>query len=233
MKNALKRIEEALNQLEKLKNTANPQPSAAKKRTYSFEIFLKTAKSDSDVQQQNDSPEPTPEAAKTPELPYLTSASNSCPLLVEQTSIEINSLAENSIADIDDEAKFKQVLRQIQDLYYEGPIVDGWLEYYPPAPAAENCTLREISFERVIDNVEAFGSVSSEQETNSLPGASYRLCGLDASGKQWSYPCPLDQLSSVSIAIARYQQLQQLLQQKQELDRRMKDKGCRRFHVDA
>ena len=167
MKNALKRIEEALNQLEKLKNTANPQPSTAKKRTYSFEIFLKTAKSDSDVQQQSDS----------------------------------------------------------QDLYYEGPIVDGWLEYYPPAPAAENCTLREISFERVIDNVEAFGSVSSEQETNSLPGASYRLCGLDASGKQWSYPCPLDQLPSVSMAIARYQQLQQLLQQKQELDQRIKAKG--------
>ena len=225
MKNALKRIEEALNQLEKLKNTANPQPRAAKKRTYSFEIFLKTAKSDSDVQQQSDSPQPTPDAAKTPELPHLTSASNSCPLLVEQTSLEINSLAENSTADIDDEAKFEQVLRQIQDLYYEGPIVDGWLEYYPPAPAAENCTLREISFERVIDNVEAFGSDSLEQETNSLPGASYRLCGLDASGKQWSYPCPLDQLPSVSMAIARYQQLQQLLQQKQELEQRIKAKG--------
>ena len=225
MKNALKRIEEALNQLEKLKNTANPQPSAAKKRTYSFEIFLKTAKSDSDVQQQSDSPQPTPYAAKTPELPHLTSASNICPLPVEQTSLEINSLAENSTADIDDEAKFEQVLRQIQDLYYEGPIVDGWLEYYPPAPAAENSTLREISFERVIDNVEAFGSDSLEQDTNSLPGASYRLCGLDASGKQWSYPCPLDQLPSVSMAIARYQQLQQLLQQKQELDQKMKDKG--------
>ena len=225
MKNALKRIEEALNQLEKLKNTANPQPSAAKKRTYSFEIFLKTAKSDSDVQQQSDSPQPTPDAAKTPELPHLTSASNSCLLPIEQTSIEINSLAENSTAEIDDEAKFEQVLRQIQDLYYQGPIVDGWLEYYPPAPADENCTLREISFERVVDNVEAFGSDSSGQETNSLPAAIYRLCGLDASGKQWSYPCPLDQLPSVSMAIARYQQLQQLLQQKQELDQRIKAKG--------
>lgn len=210
MKKALKRIEEALNQLETLKNAANG-PSATKNRRYSFEICLKTA-NDAEAQQQSDSPQKLPKATPVANLPHLT-ANKSCPLAVEETSLEISSLAEPSVGD--DRAKFKQVICQIQDLYNEGPIVDGWLEYYPPAPPNDT-TLREVSFERVIE-VEAFGSLSG-QETSPLPGASYRLCGLDESGQQWSYPCPLDQLPSVSIAIARYQKLQQLLQQKQELE---------------
>lgn len=48
----------------------------------------------------------------------------------------------------------------------------------------------------------------------------YRLCGLDAEGQSWSYPCPPEQLLSVSLAIARYQKLRQLLHRKQHLENR-------------
>lgn len=219
MKKALKQIEEALNQLEALKNAANG-PSAGKSRTYSFEIGLKTAKNDADAQQQRNSWQQSPQAAPTPELPNLT-ANNSYPLPVEETNLESSFLPENPPAVTDEEAKFEQVISQIQDLYNEGPIVDGWLEYYPPAPEPNDGTLREVSFERVIE-VEKVGSLRSAQETRVLPGASYRLCGLDESGQQWSYPCPLDQLPNVSMAIARYQKLQQLLQQKQEIENHLR-----------
>lgn len=254
MNQALKRIEEALNQLETHKNAVNPQPDTTK-RSYSFDIFL-SPKSDFPQPQVSESFKQTPKAAKAPELPYLNTASNIC-LPVEET-IEVSSLPE-IIQDTDDRRrtgeqrgrgakgekdtkenslylKFKsqnfltlshdealeQVRHQIQDLYHEGPIVDGYLEYYPPAQGGDPM-LREVCFERVIDRFEEVSNLTLGQEID-LPGASYRLCGVDGSGQQWSYPCPLDQLPSVSMAIARYQKLQQLLQQKHELEQN-KDEG--------
>lgn len=65
-------------------------------------------------------------------------------------------------------------------------------------------------------------------ETDTFPDGTiqgYRLCGLDESGDAWSYVCPLDQLPSVSIAIARYQQLRQLIARKQSLETRLTQLG--------
>jgi hypothetical protein len=53
------------------------------------------------------------------------------------------------------------------------------------------------------------------------PRTGYRLCGLDAAGQTWSRPCPPDQVASVSLAIARYQKLRQLLTRKQDLETRL------------
>lgn len=86
-------------------------------------------------------------------------------------------------------AQLEQIIQEIQDIYLEGPIVDGWLE-----------------FEQ--------GKVSRES-----PRPGYRLCGVDASGQKWSRPCSASQLPSVSIAIARYQKLRQLLERKRYLER--------------
>ena len=270
MKQALKRIEEALNQLETQKNAVNPQPDTTKP-SYSFDIFL-LPKSDFPQPQVSDSSRQTPKAATpkaaTPELPRLNTASNSC--LPAEETIEISSLPEiiedtydrtrageekgraaeaqgaqgakgekgrkeNSLQNLKSKSQnfgalshdqaVEQVVHQIQDLYHEGPIVDGYLEYYPPAPQGDSM-LREVCFERVIDRFEEVSNLTSGQEID-LPGASYRLCGVDGSGHQWSYPCPLDQLPSVSMAIARYQKLQQLLQQKHELEQNRvnKDEG--------
>lgn len=197
MNQALKRIEEALNQLETRKNATNPIANSTKP-TYSFDLHL--PKSDSFTQTR---------ANPSPELPYLNAATK---IPTEETSLD--SLPEDIVEDTNDNAKLDLIVRQIQDLYHSGPIVDGTLEYYPPLPETSD-EIREVCFERVIE-VEVSNLTSQEI---GIPGASYRLSGVDASGKQWSYPCPLDQLLSVSVAIARYQKLQQLLQQKYELEK--------------
>ena len=53
------------------------------------------------------------------------------------------------------------------------------------------------------------------------PRTGYRLCGLDASGKVWTRPCPPEQVPMVSMAIARHQKLRQLLGRKQYLETRL------------
>lgn len=49
----------------------------------------------------------------------------------------------------------------------------------------------------------------------------YSLCGIDATGQVWSRPCPVEQVPSVSIAIARHKRLRQLLGRKQDLENRL------------
>lgn len=40
-------------------------------------------------------------------------------------------------------------------------------------------------------------------------------------GQFWSRPCPPDQVPSVSVAIARYQKIKQLISRKEELETRL------------
>lgn len=49
----------------------------------------------------------------------------------------------------------------------------------------------------------------------------YRLCGLDADGQVWRRPCQPEQLPMISVAIARYQKLRQLLGRKKNLEIRL------------
>lgn len=254
MKPALKRIEEALNQLEQSKHTASvQQPSPTKNRPFSFEIFRTAPQSNSFLAEL--SAASTSRTSTAPQLPKFPTESKS-DVLSDAQSDRANSLLETPAAntapqsshlntdsdsdtrsdaqsdrdnsllatqtDADDATKLEQVVHQIQDLYYEGPIVNAWLEYYPapPEPSAE--PLREISFERPMETqTVSFGD--SGAQMSELSDASYLLCGIDESGRQWSCPCPLDQLPSISIAIARYHKLQQLLQQKHYLEIRLKE----------
>lgn len=87
------------------------------------------------------------------------------------------------------QVELQRIVQQIQALYQEGPIVDGWLESNP----------------------------------GKSPQPGYCLCGLDEAGNMWSYPCPPEQLPSVSMAIARYQQLLQLLERKQQIETRLNE----------
>lgn len=213
MNQALKRIEEALNQLESRKNVANPIANS-RKPTYSFDLhppksnsFTQTKAAVLERGSAGVSPAglTPPFSAFSPKLPDLNPETK---IFICSEEITQDSLPEDSDVTID------LIVRQIQDLYHSGPIVDATLEYYPPSPESSD-EITEVCFERVIE-VEVSNLTSQEI---GIPGASYRLCGVDASGKQWSYPCPLDQLLSVSVAIARYQKLQQLLQQKYELEK--------------
>lgn len=135
------------------------------------------------------------------------------------------ALAMNLLQEIQEnvaswERELQKIVRQIQDIYLEGPIVNGWLESHEhQQKPGGTATLRHAEVDRLMDYVEevcATDSISCES-----PRTGYRLCGLDASGKVWSRPCPAEQVASVSVAIARYQKLRQLLGRKQHLETRL------------
>lgn len=127
--------------------------------------------------------------------------------------------------------ELKQTVQQIQDIYMEGPIVDGWLEVVED-PSGPNHDLSAAML-RHADPRELSGYVdqlyqSLDQNPGEGAGAnqqgspSYRLCSLDSDGRLNCIPCPPEQLSTISLAIARHQRLRQLLDQKQYLEARLK-----------
>lgn len=146
-------------------------------------------------------------SGKAPTLPNFTSPSFSSDHNVANPALETNPLSEIPTDVAASDAELQQIVRQIQDLYLEGPIVDGWLESHP--------------------SEEPPGAVTLEKVTYESPRVGYRLCGLDAAGNTWSYPCPPEQLPSVSIAIARFHKLQQLLCRKQYIERRRAENGIK------
>lgn len=112
------------------------------------------------------------------------------------------------------------VVQQIENLYREGPIVDGWLESYPCESTSSNDeTVKDAT---TLEYVKAAGSLEKGDVICEAPRSCYRLNGVDRVGQQWSYPCPLEQLPSVSLAIARYEKLMQLLDRKRYLDALLK-----------
>lgn len=139
--------------------------------------------------------------------------------------------------------ELRQVLRQIQDVYLEGPIVDGWLEsyaettsstaVYPSDVAHIMNTLdvsRGISEHADVEQTHAGQSDFKQPDEVSTPqpiaglkanAAGYRLCGLNEDGQLWFRHCPAEQLPAISVAIARYQRLKHLLARKQYLEMRL------------
>jgi hypothetical protein len=234
MKSDLKRIEATLQHLELISTASSPKPAATRKvnalprkRSYSFEICGAAQQRHDSVQQLSNSPEQTPS-----EVTLISATSNLQPDPAQQSSHKeptlpkfnsgtspadssSNSAAKMLLPDYTDvaacQAELQQIVRQITDLYMEGPIVDGWLESHQCTAEPINVT-RCDEVEQRVDYVKAY---SFEQGIScESPHAAYHLCGFDAVGQKWSRPCPLAQLPSVSIAIARYQYLQQLLKRK-------------------
>ncbi|MBD2328762.1 hypothetical protein [Alkalinema sp. FACHB-956] len=119
------------------------------------------------------------------------------------------------------QAELAQVVRHIQDLYIEGPIVDGWLESTGDLPHAETVAFKHAEISQLIQFVEKLQSGEIQPERVLVNGAGYRLCGLNADGRVWSCPCPADQVPTVSLAIARHHRLRQLLSRQQELESRL------------
>jgi hypothetical protein len=125
----------------------------------------------------------------------------------------------------------KQTVQQIQDLYMEGPIVDGWLEVAEegkmPNADLSAAMLRHADPQELsgyVDQLYQALEHGSEQDasSNRQGSPSYRLCSLDSDGRLNCIPCPSEQLSTISLAIARHQRLRQLLDQKQYLEARLK-----------
>ncbi len=246
MKPDLKRIEAILHESGIISTTSYPKPAATRKahdwqtrRTYSFEISHNAQKRNFPAQRLRHTPNqsvgegtlfPTvfsvqPLSAeqsphKEPTLPKFNPRFSS-DRNGSNTAFEMQLLQELQTDVGAYQAELQQVVCQIQDIYHEGPMVDAWLESHPHSPEREVVTQRGESVDRRMDYVEEVCSFEQGKVTCESPRAGYRLCGLDAAGQKWSRPCPVEQLASVSLAIARYQKLQQLLERKQYLETRL------------
>lgn len=117
--------------------------------------------------------------------------------------------------------ELQDIVRQIQDIYMAGPIVDGWLESHSRQPEEGMTGVRRADVDRLMDYVAELWNQQDTNVTCESPRTGYRLCGLDTDGQFWARPCPADQVPSVSLAIARYQKLRQLLSRKQDLETRL------------
>ena len=103
------------------------------------------------------------------------------------------------------QTQLKRVHDSIQRLYGEGPIVNAWLESASTTSPSSNRS-----------------AVSpKDSQVSPSPNGQYHLCGLDQQGQVWRKICPPEQLPQVTVAIARYQRLRQLLAQKKSLDDRL------------
>lgn len=220
MKADLKRIEATLQNLG-ISTASYPEPPATENRSYSFEIGSTAEKRNVAVQPRGKGrliPSPSvqrfPAQQSTYQEPLLPKFNSS----INRTHSGSNPASKkNSLPDYTDAAtcmaEIQKIVHQIRHLYLEGPIVDGWLESQQYT-APKNMTQRGDSVEPKMDYVQEVCNFEQGKVTCESPRAGYLLCGLDAAGKKWSRPCPLEQLPSVSIAIARYQKLQQLLERK-------------------
>ncbi len=170
--------------------------------------------------------------AKVPTLPRVKTPSLSSHRNAENPSLAMSLLKEMEITVAGWQEELQQVLRQIQDLYLEGPIVDGWLESYAHQDG-EAPTFRHADIDCLMNYVEKMRDasvkvVAKATMADSLPpishevvAAGYRLCGLNEDGQLWFRHCPAEQVPAVSLAIARYQRLRILLSRKQHLESRL------------
>ncbi|MDB9313204.1 hypothetical protein PN462_08835 [Spirulina sp. CS-785/01] len=230
MRPQLKRIESALARIDQSSQTRSIQsPATRRPRPSSSPPSPSPSSQPSNPKTRRESPSftftlnpsrtrkspPSRPSPPSPPQPYQNNLSTLNQLKSAQISTHRHSvnpaLATNILKEIEEvivgwQKELKQILIKIQDLYLEGPIVDGWLE-----------------------SQTADGTKRLPQEAHTVqpawdgpgPRPGYRLCGLDDQGRLWSKPCPPEQVASVSVAIARYQKLRQLLKQKQLLENRL------------
>ncbi|MEB3290544.1 MAG: hypothetical protein VKI82_11560 [Leptolyngbya sp.] len=129
--------------------------------------------------------------------------------------------------------ELRQTVQQIQDLYMEGPIVDGWLETMDSSTAQAKdaaALLRHADPQALAGYVDSLyetlgdpdQAASASPDPSSADSPSYRLCSLNTDGQLQCMPCPPEQVSTLSLAIARHQKLRQLVDQKRYLEAKLK-----------
>lgn len=239
MKAGLKRIEATLHDLGTRDTQSATEPDGSTKRPFSFRISVGALEDAAGV--STPSPEPPTQAfeniltndtrvqtfptqesgCKIPSLPKFKTQGFTSHRNGANPALAMNMLQEIQEKVACWQTELQKIIQQIQLLYLEGPMVNGWLESnsQEPEPGATS-TLRHESAERLMDYVEEICATTSGLSCQS-PRAGYRLCGMEANGKVWSHPCPPDQVPSVSMAIARHQKLRQLLGRKEYLETRL------------
>ncbi|HAG82206.1 MAG TPA: hypothetical protein DCL61_13825 [Cyanobacteria bacterium UBA12227] len=224
MKPELQRIETALDQLAHEDSTDSPKASTAV--ADSADSWEEGSQPHQTMREPSFSiaVQPFPankHAGKTPSLPKFKPAK-----LSEHRHSANPALAMSLLKEIQEivgswQKELQAIVRQIQDIYMAGPIVDGWLESHARQPEEAMAGVRHADVDRLMDYVTELLDQSDTNVTCESPRTGYRLCGLDGDGQFWARPCPADQVPSVSLAIARHQKLRQLLSRKQDLETRL------------
>lgn len=98
--------------------------------------------------------------------------------------------------------------QQIQALYQDGPILEGWLESAQGDHGPSLDPTPELS-------------TSPSPSLNPADRKTYWVCGLDEDGQPWREPCNPKDLPQATRAIARYQTLRQLMNQKKYHEQRL------------
>jgi hypothetical protein len=219
MKPELQRIETALHQLGQASPTDSQKISSSVARpAYAVEEPTKGDPSFSVAV----APFPAQKhQGKTPTLPKLKSPTFSNHRHATNPALAMNLLKEIEAIVAGWQKELRTIVRQIQDIYMDGPIVDGWLESHSQEGQEVKTEVRQATVDRLMDYVAEALPQPDAKVTCESPRTGYRLCGLDANGQFWSRFCPSDQVPSVSLAIARHQKLRQLLSRKQDLETRL------------
>ena len=229
MKKDLKRIEDALHQLAKkpagLAVENIPTQSEPLAKSLSFEVHSKPPKA---TAEEVITDAPLPPKVKAPvstepkplNLPKVKSPNFSNLRHAANPSLASNLLRDMAAIVEGWHTELNQTLRDIQDLYLEGPIVDGWLESHSGEPISDASTLRHAEVDRLMNYIDQI-CTAPIPGSNEAPKTGYRLCGVNQDGQVWSCPCPAEQVPSLGLAIARYHKLRQLLSRKQDLETRL------------
>lgn len=196
------------NPLERLQSSTLPRPEhqvlpRQKGKDPSFAIAVKS------LPQSHRPP-------KVPSLPKVQSSNCELPEPMGVTSTPAMTLLKEIEAKLGGwQQELQQVVQQIQALYAEGPILDGWLESEEPVYSGEQLHVQKAQRDRYLGYAE---EICNENVSYQTPRTGYHLCGFDEHGQPWSRPCPPEQVASVSVAIARYQKICELLERKSALE---------------
>ncbi|MBD2580601.1 hypothetical protein [Oscillatoria sp. FACHB-1406] len=162
-------------------------------------------------------PAPLPEKIRALDLPKLPLAIGSDRYTVDP-AFALDILQDIGATIARWQAELARAIDEIQLLYEEGPLVDGWLESHTDCETPNFSAPSQTQGESRRNYVESLDDRGVSYQT---PRPGYRLCGIDESGRFWSQDCPKEDVAEVSLAIGRYQKLQQLLTRKQNLETRL------------
>ncbi|MGJ3249961.1 MAG: hypothetical protein ACFE0J_02345 [Elainellaceae cyanobacterium] len=228
MKTDLRRIETALNQLNR-HDRGKPIPSrtiplkqlASDSSICSFKIQPSNQESlvrSSAIHSADAQPAMRAPLGELPNQPVSPSSALAKSTHQTHPELALGLLKELESLVVTWQAKLRQLQAQIQALYQEGPIVDGWLEAHRTQSTTQLAIASPASPVFPHQPPTAFLPVSESDSANRM---GYRLCNYDVNGQLCSRVCPPDQLPQISRAIARYQKLKQLIHQRQHIENRL------------
>jgi len=144
--------------------------------------------------------------------------SNSSHLYISNSALPMNLLADLQKKVIQWQNSLIDIHQKIQAIYQEGPLLDCWLESHQNISFSVSNQTRKANQDHLMGYIE---ELTENNISYQSPRFGYHLCGRDKTGKIWSQSCPADQVGEVTIAIARYQKLQQLLAEKKKIETRL------------